>query len=120
MEWLRGESLGERLERGRPGRADTCEILDQVIAALAAAHGKGIIHRDLKPDNVFLVEGPRLAIKLLDFGIAKLVGEPLGIKRTKTGALMGTPGYIAPEQARGERSTPAPTSTRWAAWRSSC
>ncbi|MCE9579101.1 MAG: serine/threonine protein kinase [Deltaproteobacteria bacterium] len=102
MEWLRGESLGERLERGRPGRADTCEILDQVIAALEAAHGKGIIHRDLKPDNVFLVEGPRLAIKLLDFGIAKLTGvADRRVERTRTGSLVGTPQYIAPEQARG-------------------
>jgi serine/threonine-protein kinase len=102
MEWLRGESLGTRLERGRLGRADACAILDQIIAALEAAHGQGIIHRDLKPDNVFLVEGPQLRTKLLDFGIAKLTGvADRRIERTRTGSLVGTPQYIAPEQARG-------------------
>ncbi|MBK9031766.1 MAG: serine/threonine protein kinase [Myxococcales bacterium] len=105
MEWLRGESLAARIDRdGGLVLAEALPILEQVVAALAAAHERGIVHRDLKPDNVFLCEvrGEAPRVKLLDFGIAKLVGEPLGIKRTKTGALMGTPGYIAPEQARGE------------------
>ncbi|MBK7074000.1 MAG: serine/threonine protein kinase [Myxococcales bacterium] len=105
MEWLHGESLAGRLDRdGGLPLVEALPILDQVVAALAAAHERGIVHRDLKPDNVFLCEvrGEAPRVKLLDFGIAKLVGEPLGIKRTKTGALMGTPGYIAPEQARGE------------------
>jgi len=105
MEWLHGESLAARVDReGGLALVEALPILDQVVAALAAAHERGIVHRDLKPDNVFLCEvrGEAPRVKLLDFGIAKLVGEPLGIKRTKTGALMGTPGYIAPEQARGE------------------
>ncbi|MBL8623055.1 MAG: protein kinase [Myxococcales bacterium] len=109
MEWLHGESLAGRLDRdGGLPLVEALPILDQVVAALAAAHERGIVHRDLKPDNVFLCEvrGEAPRVKLLDFGIAKLVGEPLGIKRTKTGALMGTPGYIAPEQARGEEVDP--------------
>ena len=104
MEWLRGESLGERMRRGRLGFGEGLEILDAVILGLEAAHDKGIIHRDLKPDNVFLVEvrGQRPAVKLLDFGIAKLTAdEDNRLERTRTGALMGTPQYISPEQARG-------------------
>ena len=104
MEWLRGESLGERMRRGRLGFGEGLEILDEVIRGLDAAHDKGIIHRDLKPDNVFLVEvrGQRPAVKLLDFGIAKLTADDDNrLERTRTGALIGTPQYISPEQARG-------------------
>src|SRR5205807_2542439 len=71
--------------------------------ALAAAHAKGIVHRDLKPDNVFLVDvpGDKPRVKLLDFGIAKLLASDLD--RTKNGAVVGTPQYLSPEQARGVR-----------------
>jgi len=104
MEWLRGESLAQRLRRGRLAFGECLELLEGIIRGLEAAHEKGIIHRDLKPDNVYLVEvrGERPAVKLLDFGIAKLTGgEDNRLERTRTGALIGTPQYIAPEQARG-------------------
>jgi serine/threonine-protein kinase len=104
MEWLRGESLAERLRRDRMPFGEALDVLDGVIRGLEAAHDKQIIHRDLKPDNVYLVEvrGERPMVKLLDFGIAKLTGgEDNRVERTRTGAMIGTPQYIAPEQARG-------------------
>jgi len=104
MEWLRGESLRDRLDRGMPPVSETLQILDSIAIALGAAHETGIVHRDLKPDNVFLVEikGAPSQVKLLDFGIAKLLGqETVRAERTRTGNLMGTPAYISPEQARG-------------------
>ncbi len=105
MEWLAGESLGDRMARERLSPAEAVEILDQVCEGLEAAHETGIIHRDLKPDNVFLMavrSSQRQIVKLLDFGIAKLAGSgDVRIQRTRTGVMMGTPGYISPEQARG-------------------
>jgi len=105
MEHLRGESLRERMDRQLPSLADTLAMLDTITIALEAAHEKGIIHRDLKPDNVFLVElkGERPTVKLLDFGIAKLLGnDDSRAQRTQTGNVLGTPAYISPEQARGQ------------------
>jgi serine/threonine-protein kinase len=82
-------------------------IFLQVCEALSAAHAQGIIHRDLKPENIFLVDGTGRAdyVKLLDFGIAKVEGAGADGERklTKTGMLFGTPEYMAPEQARGEK-----------------
>ncbi len=101
MEWLHGESLATRLVRGPLPLALALDVLDAIASALAAAHAAGIVHRDLKPDNVFLV-GAAPIVKLLDFGIAKLLGTDPGIDRTATGALIGTPAYMSPEQARGE------------------
>ena len=105
MEWLPGESLGKRLERGALSIADAVAIIDQIADAVSAAHAAGIVHRDLKPDNVMLVDrGDRSTVKLLDFGIAKLA-DPDGrgyVAHTKTGLVMGTPGYMSPEQARGK------------------
>ena len=103
MEWLRGEDLKTRLARGPVSVADTCDVLDGIARALDAAHAKQIVHRDLKPDNVFLHkldDGP-LMVKLLDFGIAKLVRVTPGTEKTQTGNMLGTPKYISPEQARG-------------------
>jgi len=103
MEYLQGESLRARLTRTFMSIADTVQILDEVAGALEAAHEQGIVHRDLKPDNVFLagVRGGFIIVKLLDFGIAKLVTDG-GIAKTSTGEMMGTPGYLSPEQARGK------------------
>ena len=103
MEWLQGEDLKTRLARGPITAGDACDILDGIARALDAAHAKEIVHRDLKPDNVFLhqVEAGPLMVKLLDFGIAKLVRVTPGTEKTQTGNMLGTPRYISPEQARG-------------------
>jgi serine/threonine-protein kinase len=105
MELLVGETLGERMARGAMPRAEVCEILTEITYALEAAHACGVVHRDLKPENVFLVAGcSGPMVKLLDFGIAKLTGGgglqgPIDV--TQPGTVIGTPKYIAPEQARG-------------------
>src|SRR6185295_16707814 len=107
MEFLDGETLGRRSARTPLRWPEVLAIARQIAGALAAAHAKGIIHRDLKPENVFLVSDPEVPggerIKLLDFGIAKLAGDstPHVANVTKTGAVMGTPTYMAPEQCRG-------------------
>ncbi|MBK8168730.1 MAG: serine/threonine protein kinase [Sandaracinaceae bacterium] len=104
MERLEGESLGTRLARVKSmSEADTCRIAIEVLAALGAAHEHRVVHRDLKPDNIFLARMPGGGerAKLVDFGIAKLQdAEALG-KLTATGAVVGTPYYMSPEQARG-------------------
>ncbi|HEY6173075.1 MAG TPA: serine/threonine-protein kinase, partial [Kofleriaceae bacterium] len=103
MEMLDGESLASRLQRvGRLPVSAAVDIGRQVAAALHAAHSLGITHRDLKPDNMFLVRDPEIGerVKLLDFGIAKLVTNDSG-NRTRTGVVMGTPVYMSPEQCRG-------------------
>jgi hypothetical protein len=82
---------------------DVCAILKPLVRALDAAHVKGVIHRDLKPDNVFLqnVAGERPRVKLLDFGIAKLAKSDHRVEQTRSGVMVGTPQYVAPEQAKG-------------------
>jgi serine/threonine-protein kinase len=102
MELLEGESLGARLRRMQGGLS-VCEVLmvaDQVLDILACAHERGIVHRDVKPDNVFLTcQG---VLKLLDFGIASVRDlRELGVDVTRSGATLGTPAFMAPEQARG-------------------
>ncbi len=105
MELLVGETLGERMARAPVSRAETCDLLVEITHALEAAHACGVVHRDLKPENVFLAAGRGgQVVKLLDFGIAKLTGGgglngPVDV--TQPGTLIGTPKYIAPEQARG-------------------
>jgi serine/threonine protein kinase len=105
MELLEGEDLGKRLERVRKlSSADVVAVIDQVTRALGKAHGLGIVHRDLKPDNIFLVrDDDREIAKVLDFGIAKTNVE-LVSGATKTGAMLGTPYYMSPEQAQGTKS----------------
>ncbi|HZR08726.1 MAG TPA: serine/threonine-protein kinase [Myxococcales bacterium] len=76
----------------------------QLAQGLAAAHGRGIVHRDLKPENLFLTDDGRL--KILDFGLARLTGDEQGPGLTLTGAVFGSPGYLSPEQARGEKAGP--------------
>ncbi len=101
MEWLDGENLADRFGRGILTVDETLRLAMQVAEALGAAHARGVVHRDLKPSNLFLVGGDIGQVKVLDFGIAYLGGAT---PMTKTGALIGTPGYMAPEQARSETS----------------
>jgi serine/threonine-protein kinase len=108
MELLEGHSLGDRLAfEGRLSVSRASYITCQVLSALDAAHRAGVVHRDLKPDNIFLVDrGAALpGVKLLDFGISRVTGVGSGdlesIRLTQTGALLGTPVYMSPEQAQG-------------------
>lgn len=101
MQWLEGETLRERLGRGPLETNETIALGIRVASALAAAHGRGIIHRDLKPSNLFLCSGLPSDVKVLDFGVARL-GD-LDSELTRTGQVIGTPGYMAPEQARGAK-----------------
>ncbi|HEX4418760.1 MAG TPA: HEAT repeat domain-containing protein [Kofleriaceae bacterium] len=105
MEYLEGEPLANRLRRGALVWSEAFPILEQTLRALKAAHDKGFVHRDLKPDNIWLkyVDG-RVQVKLLDFGIAKLVGsESPKEKLTQTGSVIGTPHYMSPEQINGSK-----------------
>lgn len=116
MERLVGETLADRVasERGLPFE-DVIDILVQVLSGLVAAHEQRIVHRDIKPENVFLTArvGCPPLVKLLDFGVSKMMGDsPAGSRKedltlTRTGMVMGTPYYMAPEQARGERDVDA-------------
>jgi len=103
MELLVGETLRERIARGPMTPEEVSSILRPLTRALEAAHAKGVTHRDLKPDNIFLVEvaGEKPTVKLLDFGIAKLAKADHRVEQTKSGVMVGTPQYIAPEQAKG-------------------
>jgi serine/threonine-protein kinase len=104
MEMLEGQSLTELLNKEQPGVARAVGIIRQVCDALQAAHEVGVIHRDVKPDNLFVLERDgRDFVKVLDFGVAKLVA-PLGdvpMTTTVEGTIVGTPAYMAPEQATG-------------------
>jgi serine/threonine-protein kinase len=108
MELLEGENLAQRLKRMRRlSRQETARVLTQVGRAVQRAHEAGIVHRDLKPENVFLVrnEDDEIA-KVLDFGVAKLERANLGTEgtRTRTGSILGTPYYMSPEQAQGNKT----------------
>ncbi len=104
MELLEGATLDRIVEAsGRIASEEVLEIVEPVCAALAAAHAKAIVHRDLKPSNVMVAASPQgRAIKLLDFGIAKLVDASSSGRLTRAGHRLGTPQTMAPEQIRGE------------------
>ncbi|MFZ5788145.1 MAG: serine/threonine-protein kinase [Acidobacteriota bacterium] len=105
---LEGEALRERLRRERLPRRKAVEIVAAIAGGLAAAYAKGVVHRDLKPEIVFLTADGR--VKVLDLGLARLVAAPLATERTLTSpppgmlsvTVLGTVGYMAPEQVRGE------------------
>lgn len=105
MEWLEGETLDERLARAGLSIEESLRVGRLVAEALAAAHSRGVVHRDIKPSNLFLVNQQIEQIKVLDFGVARF-GRTLS-SMTRTGVLVGTPGYMAPEQASGSREVDA-------------
>jgi serine/threonine protein kinase len=124
MELLLGCSLEKRLREigGRMG-TPCLPIAQKLAEGLSFLHERGIVHRDLKPDNVMLVPDPDLPagerVKLLDFGIAKLIGPqpknlPISPLPTETGSILGTPAYLSPEQARGERAAVGPSADVYA------
>ena len=113
MDLLDGEALAARLARDvRLSLGDTARIMVPVISAVGTAHAAGVVHRDLKPDNIFLAHAPdgsaetKIDVKVLDFGIAKFTSAELDAQTagglTQTGAMLGTPYYMSPEQAFGE------------------
>ncbi|MBN2192427.1 MAG: serine/threonine protein kinase [Polyangiaceae bacterium] len=107
MEYLVGEPLESRVERQGPLPLEQAvQYIGQVARGLARAHAQGIVHRDLKPANVFITQsedGEEVA-KILDFGIAKIQRSAPAVSSTATGAVVGTPLFMSPEQARGSRS----------------
>lgn len=117
-ELLEGETLRERL---KPGPLPLRKVIDygvQIARGLAAAHEKGIVHRDLKPENLFITKDGQ--VKILDFGLARIVQgkvttagqKPIDEEQTEPGIVMGTVGYMAPEQVRGKSPIIVQTSSR--------
>jgi serine/threonine-protein kinase len=111
LEYLDGETLGARVTRlGRLSPEQLAPIAIQLLSGLGAAHRAGIIHRDLKPDNVFILKekaGTRDYVKIIDFGISKFNQLGGDMSMTRTGSVLGTPYYMAPEQASGSRDADA-------------
>jgi serine/threonine-protein kinase len=106
MELLEGDGMDRRLRKaGRLGVVEVLRLGRMICMSLGAAHAAGVVHRDLKPENIFVVRDPAVPggerAKVLDFGIAKLASDQPGTHQTRTGALMGTPMYMSPEQCRG-------------------
>src|SRR5690606_18346549 len=104
------EKLAQRLRREkRLSAAETARVITHIARAVGRAHEEGIVHRDLKPENVFLVENDDEEVaKVLDFGVAKVesgkLGESEDNNRTRTGSILGTPYYMSPEQAQGNKT----------------
>jgi serine/threonine-protein kinase len=106
LELLDGEPMDQRLARiGRFAPPDCLRLMRQICTSLGVAHARAIVHRDLKPDNIFIVGDPAVTggerTKILDFGIAKLDAHQPDRMKTRTGTVIGTPVYMAPEQCRG-------------------
>ncbi|HWL89246.1 MAG TPA: serine/threonine-protein kinase, partial [Polyangiaceae bacterium] len=101
MQWLDGQDLGARLRNPPLGLVEAMAVMTRLTDALAYAHARGIVHRDIKPSNVFLVGKNAADVRLLDFGVARIESKTRA--PTATGHAIGTPGYMAPEQIRGER-----------------
>jgi len=100
MELLEGENLNERIKRiGSLSEKEITEIFSQTLSAFQYAHEKNIVHRDIKPSNIFILSNGQ--VKILDFGVAKLVGQ--GSELTQTGTQLGTPVYMSPEQVKAEK-----------------
>ncbi len=109
MELVVGRTLASELDtlrRIEPHRA--CDLVEQALGGISAAHELGIVHRDLKPGNIMIVPtgAGREVVKVLDFGIAQLKQSAPYVRLTQTGAVLGTPTFMSPEQARGETSDP--------------
>jgi serine/threonine protein kinase len=102
MEYVRGETLRRRLDRGPIAPREALSIARQICAGVAAAHQKGVVHRDLKPENVLIEANGRAVV--LDFGVARKEGTP---RDTVTGIALGTPRYMSPEQQQGKAVGPA-------------
>src|SRR5678815_2888332 len=101
MPFVRGESLRNKLEREKQlGLDEALDITKQITSALDYAHRQGIVHRDIKPENILLHEGEAV---LADFGIAMAIKEAAGHRLTESGVSLGTPQYMSPEQATGDR-----------------
>ncbi|HEU4583118.1 MAG TPA: serine/threonine-protein kinase [Polyangiaceae bacterium] len=116
MEYLEGEDLGQRLERGPVPIEDAVDYVIQCCEAMHVAHRSGIVHRDLKPANLFLSQRPDGSpiIKVLDFGISKVAGpEAQQLSLTRTQAMMGSPLYMSPEQMRSSKDV-GPATDIWA------
>jgi diguanylate cyclase (GGDEF)-like protein len=104
LELLEGRTLREHLQGRALPQREALQIVGQLLRALAAAHDKGIVHRDLKPENLFITKDG--TVKVLDFGLAKVVGPLVGDHAgTEAGVVLGTVGYLAPEQARAQAVT---------------
>jgi serine/threonine-protein kinase len=102
MELLEGQSLEDRVRaQGTLSPAETLFVSDQVLDVLAAAHAQGVVHRDIKPPNIFLTHAG--AVKVLDFGLARVLDGASNMSLTRTGTVVGTASYMSPEQARGKR-----------------
>ncbi|WP_437497971.1 serine/threonine-protein kinase [Sorangium sp. So ce1099] len=105
MEWLTGETLSQRLARQAFTLDESIKLARRVATTLGSVHRLGVVHRDLKPSNLLLVDGTIDRITLIDFGVVRMSG--LDQQLTMPGAILGTPGYMAPEQARGEAQVDA-------------
>lgn len=107
MEWLEGEDLTARLRRQSLSVAESLSLISSVASGLAVVHKRGVVHRDIKPGNIFLRDREVSKAVLLDFGIARLGAPEQSV--TRTGYIVGTPEYMSPEQARGQREITAAT-----------